>query len=77
MATSLGTPETAPVPDLTPTDLEIIRLLAAGLFNYQIALKVGMSPDAFNKRRGVIHARTGTRTPAQLTATAVRQGWIP
>lgn len=68
--------EVDPRPDLTETDWQIIRLWAAGLFNYQVALEVGLSGDAYHKRRGVIYARTGARTPAQATAMAVREGWI-
>jgi len=66
-----------PKPDLEERDWEIIRLMANGLFRYQIALKVGLKGDAFSRRCGVIYARTGTRTPPQLAAKAVRNRWIP
>jgi len=73
---AVGGVQADPAPVFAPEDLEIVRLMAAGLFNYQIAIKLKMTPTAYRRRRDKLHARTGTRTPAQLTAVAVREGWI-
>lgn len=54
--------------DLTPTEAEVARLVAAGLRRNQIAAKLGLSPTtiAFHLRN--IFDKTGTRRQADLVA---------
>lgn len=57
---------------LSDIQVEIIRLMAQGHRDSEIAERLGLKPVTIRKHRGEAHLATGTKTPAQLTALAVR-----
>lgn len=63
--------------DLTPREMEVLRLVAQGLTNHQIARQLGLSVRTVEAHLTHIYAKlsVGSRTEAALLAQ--RRGWIP
>ena len=71
-----GARERATEKDLTPREMEVLRLLAQGLTNYQIARQLGLSVRTVEAHLTHIYTKlnVGSRTEAALLAQ--RKGWI-
>jgi DNA-binding NarL/FixJ family response regulator len=57
---------------LTPREVEVLRLIAAGLSNKEIAASVCLSPRTVERHITNLHAKLGTRSKAEATAWALR-----
>jgi DNA-binding CsgD family transcriptional regulator len=69
--------ETAPLATaygLTPREADVLRWLAKGKTNRDIAEILGMSPRTVNKHLEHIYVKLGVETRAAAAALAVRQG---
>ena len=66
-----------PVPPsdgLSPRELEVLRLLAAGESNAQIARRLGLSTHTVERHVANLYRKTGARGRADATAYALRHG---
>lgn len=61
---------------LNPKMIEVITLLANGFRDQEIAAKLGVKIETVRTRRNSAYAKTGTKTPAHLVATCLREGLI-
>jgi DNA-binding NarL/FixJ family response regulator len=59
---------------LTPRELEVLALLAEGLRNADIAVRLVVSPRTVDHHVGTILRKLAVRTRAQAGAEAVRLG---
>lgn len=67
-----------PLPDgMTDRELEILRLVAQGLANKQIAAKLFISVPTVERHLANVYAKTGQRGRAAATAYALRKGLVP
>ena len=65
----------APPPHgLTPREQEVLRLLAAGESNRQIARRLGLSPHTIERHVANLYRKIGARGRADATAYALRSG---
>ena len=77
---TLGPFITLPCPpgeDLTPRELEVVRLLIDGLTNQEIAAHLTVSPRTVQAHLANAMARTHTRSRTQLAILALRRGLVP
>ena len=73
----VSTPDTARgLPVLTPRQLEVLQLLVEGRSTAEIAATLYVSPNTVGTHRHHIMKKLGTRTLADLTRYALRQGMI-
>jgi DNA-binding CsgD family transcriptional regulator/pimeloyl-ACP methyl ester carboxylesterase len=71
----LGRPP--PAPDgLSPREVEVLRLLAAGRSNQQIADELVISPNTVNRHVSNIYAKTGAANRVEATTYASRNGIV-
>jgi len=66
-----------PVPPsdgLSPRELEVLRLLAAGESNSQIARRLGLSTHTVERHVANLYRKIGARGRADATAYALRHG---
>ena len=61
---------------LTPREIEVIKLIAAGYADKQIADKLGMSEQTMPVHRKHIHSKLGTESKPQITAFALKHNII-
>lgn len=61
---------------LTARQVEVLKLVAAGLGSREIALKLGLSAKTVDVHRGRVMARLQLSTVADLTRYAIRNGLI-
>jgi two-component system response regulator DesR len=59
-----------------PDTIELIRLVASGASNGEIATRLQVTEDAVESRLRRLYLRHGVLGRAELAVTAVRQGWI-
>lgn len=59
---------------LSPRQLDIVRLIAAGYTNKEIAQRLGLSPFTVRNQISLMSAKTGHRRRSQLTALLYRLG---
>ncbi|MGH3479649.1 MAG: LuxR C-terminal-related transcriptional regulator, partial [Nocardioidaceae bacterium] len=59
---------------LTPTELQVVRHIAAGLTNRQIGQRMFISPSTVKAHLSHIFAKLGTPSRSQLAADATRHG---
>jgi PAS domain S-box-containing protein len=71
-----GDPPKADVPALTRREREVVELVAMGKTGGEIAAELGLSPETIRTHVRNAMAKTGTRTRAQLVATAFAEGLI-
>lgn len=62
---------------LTPREVEVLRLVAAGLPNKAIALQLGISDHTVKFHVGTILGKLGAASRAEAAARAVRAGILP
>jgi DNA-binding NarL/FixJ family response regulator len=67
---------TAPVQSLTPREIEILTLLADGLGNKTIAVRLGISEHTVKTHVTAVFAKLGVSTRAEAVASAVRLGLL-
>jgi DNA-binding NarL/FixJ family response regulator len=75
-AASLPPPEAAPPDGLTDREAEVLRLIAAGLSNPEIAARLFVSEATVKTHINRIFAKTGSRDRPQAIAYAHRHGMI-
>lgn len=73
----LGRSQTSGVDVLTPRQLEVLRLLAAGRSTKEIALELDVSTKTVETHRAQLSERLGIRDLAGLVRFAIRHGLIP
>ena len=62
--------------ELTPRELDVIRLVAEGLSNKEIAKSLAISPRTVNFHLDNLFAKLGVRSRTEAAILALRQGWI-
>jgi DNA-binding NarL/FixJ family response regulator len=66
----------APLPDLTPRQQEVLRLISEGLDNAQIAERLRISTRTARAHVSSVLERLGVENRTQAAVTAVRHGWV-
>ena len=61
---------------LTPREVEVLRLVALGHTSVEIASKLHLSPRTVESHRARIHNRLGVATRAELVRYALRLGLL-
>jgi DNA-binding CsgD family transcriptional regulator len=61
---------------LTPRECEVLREVAEGRTNNEIAQALGLAPATVKTHLDHVFAKTGTEHRAAAVARALRQGWI-
>jgi DNA-binding CsgD family transcriptional regulator/pimeloyl-ACP methyl ester carboxylesterase len=61
---------------LTPRELEVLRLVAGGGTNSEIALELGLSVHTVERHAANLYRKVGARGRADATAYAVRRGLV-
>jgi len=62
--------------ELTPRELEVIRLVAEGLSNKEIGQALAISPRTVNFHLDNLFVKLGVRSRTEAAILALRQGWI-
>ena len=62
--------------DLTPRELDVIRHVAEGLSNKEIAQLLAISPRTVNFHLDNLFAKLGVRSRTEAAILALRQGWV-
>jgi len=62
--------------ELTPRELEVIRLVAEGLSNKEIGQLLAISPRTVNFHLDNLFAKLNVRSRTEAAILALRQGWI-
>ena len=61
---------------LSPRELEVVKLIANGHSNKSVAERLKLSPDTVRTHRNNILKKTGLKTTSQLVAVLVREGLV-
>jgi len=61
---------------LSERELEIVSLVAQGLTNREIAVRVYLSPNTIKVHLRNIFSKTGVASRTELTMLAVKEGWV-
>lgn len=62
--------------ELTPRELEVLRLLADGLANKAIAAELDISPRTVNFHLDNLYAKLGVASRTEAVVLALRRGWL-
>jgi two-component system response regulator NreC len=62
--------------DLTPREVEVLRLISLGHTSVEVARKLHLSPRTVETHRAHIHKKLGLATRAQLVGYALRRGLL-
>ena len=62
--------------ELTPRELDVIRLVAEGLSNKEIGQRLAISPRTVNFHLDNLFAKLGVRSRTEAAILTLRQGWI-
>jgi serine/threonine protein kinase/DNA-binding CsgD family transcriptional regulator len=62
--------------DLTPRELDVIRLVAEGLSNKEIGQSLAISPRTVNFHLDNLFAKLGVRSRTEAAILALQQGWV-
>jgi DNA-binding NarL/FixJ family response regulator len=65
---------TSAVGDLTPREIDVLRLVAAGLSNAQVAEKLYLSPRTVNTHLTAIYGKLGLTSRAAAIRYAIDRG---
>jgi DNA-binding CsgD family transcriptional regulator len=68
-----------PAPDhvpLTPRENQVLRLLADGLSDREVATRLGISPKTVEKHVGAVLRKTGTASRTAAVVHALDHGWL-
>jgi len=76
-AAPLTTPVAELVEELTPREIEVLRLLADGLGNKEIASHLGISEHTVKFHISSILGKLGAATRTEAVMTGIRRGLIP
>jgi DNA-binding NarL/FixJ family response regulator len=68
--------EGAPTEDLTPRELEVVKLIAEAHTNRQIAEALKLSEKTVESHRGNVLAKLGMRDRVELVRYAIRRGLV-
>lgn len=71
-----GATEQAVGEGLTPREMEVLRLLAEGLTNYQIARRLGLSSRTVEAHLTHIYAKLNVSSRTEAALLAQRKGWL-
>jgi DNA-binding NarL/FixJ family response regulator len=72
-----GAPAENPAPSpLTPREHEVLRLLADGLSDREIAARFVISPKTVEKHVGAVLRKTGTASRTAAVMYGLDHGWI-
>jgi NarL family two-component system response regulator LiaR len=63
--------------ELTPREVEVVRLLVDGLTNKEIAARLNLSGRTVHAHLSNAMKRTSTRSRTQLAVLALRRGIVP
>ena len=61
---------------LTPREMEVLRLVAQGLTNYQVARQLGLSVRTVEAHLTHVYAKLGVSSRTEAALLAQRRGWI-
>lgn len=67
-------PQEEPEPRLTPRETEVLRLVAQGKTNREIATLLGISPKTVSVHRSNLMAKLGLHSSVDLVRYAIRKG---
>jgi len=67
---------TAPEDELTPRELEVVKLIAEANTNRQIAETLQLSEKTVESHRGNVLAKLGMRDRVELVRYAIRRGLV-
>lgn len=70
-------PDLAALPALTEREREVLRMLASGLTNREIATRLGVSVKTIDAHRGHVLKKLALRNNADLTRYAIRHQLVP
>ena len=76
MVSARGTPQPAPAGVLTPRELEVLHLVAEGLPNKSIALRLGISDHTVKFHVNSIFGKLGAQSRTEAVIQATRLGLI-
>ena len=62
--------------DLTPRELDVIRLVAEGMSNKEIGQSLVISPRTVNFHMDNLFAKLGVRSRTEAAILALQQGWV-
>ena len=62
---------------LTPREDQVLRLLAAGLSDREVAARLGISPKTVEKHVGAVLRKTGAASRTAAAVRALQRGWLP
>jgi DNA-binding NarL/FixJ family response regulator len=65
-----------PSPGLTPREMEVLRLLALGLNNEEIARKLTLTMRTVQNHVSTIYSKLGVESRAEAILYAIRRGWV-
>jgi DNA-binding CsgD family transcriptional regulator len=66
-----------PIEDLTPREVDVLRLLADGLSNREMAARLGISENTVKFHVASLYSKLGVQNRAEAVLQAVRQGLLP
>jgi DNA-binding NarL/FixJ family response regulator len=68
--------KTEPADDLTPRELEVVKLIAEAYTNRQIADALQLSEKTVESHRSNLFAKLGMRDRVELVRYAIRRGLV-
>jgi two-component system, NarL family, response regulator YdfI len=66
-----------PIDEITPREAEVLRMLAEGLVNKDIAARLGISDHTVKFHISSILDKLGASTRTEAVTLGIRRGWIP
>lgn len=76
LADAPGNDEPPPLDDLTPRELEVLRLLAQGLTNKSIGQRLGISPNTVKFHLNAVLSKLDAQSRTEAVVRATRLGLI-